>query len=395
MNSDTAVVLRELVLVGGGHSHVGVLKCLARNRLPGVRVTLISSDERTPYSGMLPGYVAGHYAYDDVHIDLRRLARFAGARLLCDEVVGVDRERRAVLCRNRPPVAYDRLSLNVGSTPAVDRVQGAAEFAIPVKPIGQFNERWLALLERVRCSSAPLTIAVVGAGVAGVELTLAMQYRLQCEPDASERGRQRVSFHLFSADPHILPTHNVRVREKLETLLAARGVVVHRAAEVSRVFRGGLQTRDGQTLAADEVVWVTQAGGAPWLRDTGLELDGGGFIRVADTLQTVSDPLIFAVGDCAALTGTALEKAGVFAVRQGPPLAENLRRSLLGKPLRAWRPQRRWLALISTGDRYAIASRGAWQTEGAWVWRWKDWIDRRFMARFCDLPTLEEPAGGP
>jgi len=394
MNSDTAVVLRDLVFVGGGHAHVGALKCLARYRLPGVRVSLISSDQRTPYSGMLPGYVAGHYGYDDVHIDLRRLASFAGARFLCDEVVGVDRGRRTVLCRNRPPVAYDRLSLNVGSTPAVDRVPGAAEFAIAVKPIGQFNERWLALLERVRRSSAPLTIAVVGAGVAGIELLLAMQYRLQyeleLELDASERGRLGrlgVSFHLFSAGHHILPTHNARVREKLETLLAARGVVVHRAAEVSRVFRGGLQTRDGQLLAADEVVWVTQAGGVPWLRDTGLELDSGGFIRVSDTLQTVSDPFIFAVGDCAAMVGTALEKAGVFAVRQGPPLAENLRRSLLGKPLRAWRPQRRWLALISTGDRYAIASRGAWQSEGAWVWRWKDWIDRRFMARFSDLPT--------
>jgi len=175
-------------------------------------------------------------------------------------------------------------------------------------------------------------------------------------------------------------------------VLAERGVAIHRDAEVTAVYAGGLQARNGEALAADEIVWVTQAGGASWLRETGLALDGDGFIRVRDTLQSETDPLVFAAGDCASMPGLPLEKAGVFAVRMGKPLAENLRRTVLRRPLLAYRPQRRWLALISTGDRHAVASRGGLFARGDWVWRWKDGIDRRFMRRFNELEPMAEPA---
>jgi selenide,water dikinase len=384
-------ILRDIVLVGGGHSHVGVLRQFGRRPLPGVRLTVICTDTHTPYSGMLPGYIAGHYSYDQVHIDLRRLAVFAGARFFRDEVIGLDRERRRVLCRDRPPLAYDLLSINIGSTPRLDGVAGAAEKVLPIKPIRCFNEGWLALLQRVCGHPGGTTIAVVGAGAGGVELTLAMQYRLRRELQALGRDPDELRLHLFSANREILSTHNARVRRTFERVLAERGVVVHRLAEVSSVSHAQLATRSGERLAADEIIWVTQAGGAGWLRETGLSLDSGGFILVGDTLQTVSDPLVFAAGDCAAMIDVPLEKAGVFAVRQGRPLAENLRRSLLAMSLRRYRPQARWLALISTGDRRAVASRGAVCAEGAWVWRWKDRIDRRFMAGFQDLPPIDEP----
>ena len=390
MQTPEQPVLRDVVLVGGGHSHVVVLKRFGMEPLPGVRLTVVCTDTHTPYSGMLPGYIAGHYGYDDVHIDLRRLAEFAGARFYRDEVVGLDRENRRVLCRQRPPVAYDRLSINIGSTPDMTKVDGAADNAIPVKPIRRFNGRWLALLERVRRHAGETTIALVGAGAGGVELTLAMQYRLRNELRSLGRDPDELRFHLFSAEPAILPTHNARVRESFERVLGERGVVVHRGAKVNQVARGRLVTHTGETLDADEIVWVTQAGGAAWLRDTGLALDESGFIQVRDTLQTLTDPLIFAAGDCAAMVGRPLEKAGVFAVRQGRPLAENLRRAVLEQPLRGYRPQGRWLALISTGDRYAVASRGTFHAEGNWVWRWKDWIDQRFMAKFRDLPEMAD-----
>ncbi|WP_291993970.1 selenide, water dikinase SelD [Candidatus Accumulibacter sp. ACC003] len=394
MRGSEQPVLRDIVLVGGGHSHVVVLGRFAMRPEPGVRLTLICSDTHTPYSGMLPGYIAGHYSYDEVHIDLRRLAEFAGARYYQDEVVGLERTQRKVLCARRPPVAYDRVSINVGSMPAVDRVAGAAEHALPVKPIRRFNDRWLALLERVRRHAGETTIALVGAGAGGVELTLAMQYRLRNELRALGRNPDELHFHLFSAERDILPTHNARVRQSFERVLAARGVVVHRAAEVSEVSHGQLRTRSGETLSADEIVWVTQAGAAAWLRTTGLALDDSGFVQVRASLQSVDDAQVFAAGDCAAMVDAPLEKAGVFAVRQGRPLADNLRRSLLGQPLRSYRPQARWLALISTGDRYAIASRGFLHFKGGWVWRWKDWVDRRFMARFNDLPSmLARPSG--
>ena len=385
-------VLRDIVLVGGGHSHVGVLKRFGMHPVPGVRLTVICRDTHTPYSGMLPGYIAGHYSYDDVHIDLRRLAAFAGARFYRDEAIALDRAGKKVLCRSRPPVPYDLLSINIGSTPMLANVAGAAEHAIPVKPIHAFNQRWLALLERVVRHPGAMNIAVVGAGAGGVELTLAMQYRLRNELRAAGRDPQDLHFHLLDSGSAILPTHNGAVRDAFEAVLRDRGVQLHRNARVDRVDAGQLRTVDAAVVRADEVVWVTRASGAPWLRDTGLALDDAGFIEVKDTLQTVTDPEVFAAGDIAAMVGQPREKAGVFAVRQGPPLAENLRRAVEGRPLRAYRAQRHWLALISTGDKYAVASRGGLNFQGAWVWRWKDWIDRRFMRRFSEFPAMQEAA---
>ena len=383
------------MLVGGGHSHVIVLKKFGMKPIPGVRLTLICTDMHTPYSGMLPGYVAGHYDYDQVHIDLSRLAVFAGARLYRDEVIGLDRANQKVLCCNRPAVPYDQLSINIGSTPQLHQVAGAAEHAIAVKPIQRFNDRWLALLERVKTHPGKTTIAVVGAGAGGVELLLAMQWRLRKELTSQGRNPDELVFHLFTGVANILPTHNPGVRKRFESVLAMRSVVVHRNAEVKQVSAGRLQTTSGESLDADEIVWVTRAGGAAWLKDTGLALDTEGFIQVQDTLQTVSDPNIFAAGDIASMVNYKLEKAGVFAVRQGPPLTENLRRAVGGTTLEAYRPQTTWLALISTGDKYAIASRGWLGFAGDWVWKWKDWIDRRFMDKFQDFPDMDLTASAP
>ena len=394
MESPDRPVLRDIVLVGGGHSHVGVLRHFAMQPLRGVRLTVICRDTHTPYSGMLPGYIAGHYRYDEVHIDLRRLAQFAGARFFRDEALGLDRVARKVLCRDRPLVPYDLLSINIGSTPRMDNVSGAREHVIPVKPIHAFNERWLSLLERIRDHAGATRIAVVGGGAGGVELTLAMQHRLRNELRALGRDPDELRFDLLNAEADILPTHNAMVRGSFARVLAERGVVVHRNAEVDHVSPGRLVTATGEVLEADEIVWVTRASGAPWLRETGLALDADGFIQVADTLRSVTDRNVFAAGDIASLVGHPLEKAGVFAVRQGPPLAENLRRAVEGRPLVSYRPQRRWLALISTGDRSAVASRGRLWLSGDWVWRWKDWIDRRFMAKYCDLPAMAADPGG-
>jgi selenide,water dikinase len=395
MQAKDSPVTRDIVLIGGGHSHVGVMYMLAMIPLPGVRLTVICTDTDTPYSGMLPGYIAGHYGFDDVHIDLRRLAVFAGARYYRDEVVGIDRVGRKVLCRGRPPVSYDVLSINIGSTPQLARVAGAVEHAVPVKPIRRFNERWLALLDRV-CRHAGLTrIAVVGAGAGGVELLLAMQYRLRKELVTLKRNPDELHFHLFSADAEILRTHNGAVRQTFENVLAERGVQVHHAAEVTQVDAGHLRTKNGDIFDADEIIWVTQAGGAAWLRETGLALDENGFIRIRDTLQTATDDAIFATGDCASMIDHPLEKAGVFAVRMAKPLAENLRRTLMHQPMIAYRPQQRWLALISTGDQYAVASRGAFYARGKWVWRWKDWIDRRFMRKFSDFAAMPDSGRSP
>jgi selenide,water dikinase len=246
MQTSEQPTLRDIVLIGGGHSHVGVLRRFAMKPLAGVRLNLISSDSHTPYSGMLPGYIAGHYDFDAVHIDLDRLCVFAGARMFRAEAVGLDRSARRVLCRDRPPIAYDLLSINIGSAPQMAQVPGADAFAVPVKPIRQFNERWLALLERVRRHAGPCTIAVVGGGAGGVELTLAMQFRLRNEIQALGRDPDELSFHLFTAGSEILPTHSVGVRKRFEQVLQGRGVILHCNAEVREVSSGGLTSAEGQ-----------------------------------------------------------------------------------------------------------------------------------------------------
>lgn len=395
MHQPSQPILRDIVLLGGGHSHVVVLRQFAMRPVPGVRITLICRDTHTPYSGMLPGYIAGHYSYDEVHIDLARLAQFAGARFLRDEATGLDLAEQRVLCRRRPPVPYDLLSINIGSTPQVSEVPGAADYAVPVKPINQFNDRWLTLLSRVREHPGARRIAVVGGGAGGVELILSLQYRLRRELQTQGRNPEALDFHLLTASDEVLPTHNRRVRQIFEQKLEQRGIHLHAGSRVTRLEGHRLVTDSCEQLDADEIVWVTQAGGAAWLQETGLELDERGFILVRDTLQSLTDDRVYAAGDIATAVNHPREKAGVFAVRQGPPLARNLRLSVQGKTPRPFTPQKTWLALISTGDQHAVASRGALGVAGDWVWRWKDWIDRGFMRRFSDLPTMTVGAGEP
>lgn len=395
MQSPAQPVLRDIVLVGGGHSHVAVLKQFGMNPVPGVRLTLICRDTHTPYSGMLPGYIAGHYSYDDVHIDLSRLAQFAGARFYRDEASGLDLAENRVLCKTRPAVPYDYLSINIGSAPGMTQVNGAHEHAVPVKPIHRFSAHWQELLQRLETHRGVLTLAVVGGGAGGVELMLATEHRLRKELKARGQDPSLLEFHLFSAADKILPTHNAKVRKRFSDVLQKRKIQVHLQAKVDQVDKRQLRTSDGRFFTADEILWVTQASGAVWLKETGLELDTAGFIKVQDTLQSVTDPKVFAAGDIATMVNHPREKAGVFAVRQGPPLAENLRRSIQGKPLKPYTPQKDWLALITTGNKYAVASRGDIGFYGLWVWHWKNWIDRRFMARFSELPAMEAQTEAP
>jgi len=393
MQTSSTPIVKDLVLVGGGHSQIKVLKTFGMKPVPGVRLTLICKDVMTPYSGMLPGLIAGHYGFEETHIDLGRLARFAGARFYNDAAVGLDLASRKVLCLGRPPVAYDLISINIGSTPVTTSVPGAAENVVPVKPIDRFVAHWEKLRERVLDRGRPTRIGVVGGGAGGVEMLLAIQYRLRQLLAAGGRDGLSVEYHLLTDAEEILPTHNPRVRRKFQRVLQERGVKVYTGHRVIAVDPGLIRCEKGFQLELDEILWVTWAGAAGWVSETGLDVDGKGFVRVNDFLQSTSHPDVFAAGDIASMVEHPRPKAGVFAVRQGPALAANLRRALLGRPLKPHRPQKKFLSLVSTGDRYAIASRSNWSLEGKAIWRWKDWIDRRFMAIYSDLPDMAESAG--
>lgn len=358
--------MTHLVLAGAGHAQVEALRQFARRPRPGTRLTLVTREAFAPYSGMLPGLVAGLYGFADAHIDAAGLARTAGAEFVLDEVCGVDAAQKLVLRRNGPPISYDVLSLDTGARP--DASVPGAEQAIAVKPIDRFLEQFEAMAARLGGSSR---VAVVGAGAGGVELMLAAERRL--------RGGSR-SFVLVAGSPDILPGFPAPFRQRLRAILAARGIEVLTNSRVSSLDRASLQTASGP-VTADEVLWTTQAAAASWVRESGLPVDSGGFLRVDGYLQVVGQPSVFAAGDMT----DAAPKSGVYAVRAGPVLGHNLRAALDGKALRWYRPQRRALYIVSTGERHGVATRNGVMLEGDWVWRVKDWLDRRFVARFNNL----------
>jgi len=373
-----SVADKNLVLVGGGHAQVYVIDSFIKRPMPGVRLTLLARDVLTPYSGMLPGYIAGHYTAEQCYIDLAPLAERAGARLVHDEAAGIDRNARTVVCRDGPPIPYDIVSLDIGSTPNLRIVSGAERFATPVKPVSTLRERWATLLARVEREAGPLRFVTVGGGAAGVEVTLAMRHRLRTLAKEHGRDPDAYSFTIVTKG-ELLEDHNASVRRRFKRVLAARGVPFVEHDPVRAVEAGRVVCASGRVFNYDELIWVTEAGGAPWLAETGLALDRAGFVIVDSTLRSVTDPRIFAAGDVASNRDHPRPKAGVFAVRQGPPLAENLHRVLAGEEPLPFTPQREFLSLISTGDKYAIASRGSWAAEGRLVWWLKDQIDRRWM----------------
>ena len=374
----------ELLLVGGGHAHVQVLRALAMKPLLGVRVTVVSREIHTPYSGMLPGHLAGFYSHDDIHIDLGPLANRAGARLIHDEITGLDAASRRVHFDRRPSLRYDVLSLDTGSTPALDALEGDGERIVPVKPISAFLPRFEALLERIAASSDALDVAVVGGGAGGAELVLSVAERLR-----KEGQLERVRLHLVCAGHGPLEHAGPAVRRRFEQALADSGIEVHRGQRIVRADRCSLLTAQGAAIAADEVLWVTQAAAPQWPQAAGLAVDDAGFIEVGPTLQSRSHPEVFAAGDLAALVDAPRPKSGVYAVRAGPVLARNLRAFIRDEALEAWQPQARALYLVTTGTRDAVVVHERIPAfAGRWVWRWKDWIDRRFMARFTRLPVM-------
>lgn len=262
---------------------------------PSVRLTLITRDLMTPYSGMLPGVIAGLYTSAQAHIDLVRLTTATGTRLIHADAVGLDRANKRVLLAGRPPIAYDIVSIDVGIAPALARISGAVERAITVKPIGSFINKFNSLMERCRRPDGPRRIVLIG----GVEWLLSVRTRLLAETRAAGVNADALSFALVT-NGEILATHNARVRDAFRRVFAARGIALHEHRSARTVTTNKIKLENGQAVAADAVSVMTDAAAPAWFRDTGLDLDPNGFLAVGPTLQTTNDPDVFAAGDCAA-----------------------------------------------------------------------------------------------
>jgi selenide,water dikinase len=388
-------IVKDVVLVGAGHAHVQVLKRFGMKPVPGVRLTLITREVHTPYSGMLPGLIAGRYGFDDAHIDTGPLCRFAGARLYHSVAEGIDRAAGTVLCDNRPPVPYDILSIDIGATPNTTGVPGADEYAVAVKPIDSFLRRFEDLRRRVLAAKGKRRILMVGGGASSVELLLSLDTRLRKELRDAGHDPAPLAIGLITAADRVLPDLPQAFSSRFALILRRRGIKVMTGARVSGVGRGAVRIEGRGGLAADEILWATESQAPGWLKETGLALDDRGFLAVDAQLRVRGEQNIFAAGDVIGFTPRPLAKSGVYAVRAGPVLAENIRSAVTGGKLKSYRPQRDAMYLVSTGEPYAVGTRNGLVFGGEWVWRWKDRIDRRFMGHFNRLPEMAvEPKPG-
>ncbi len=369
---------KHLILVGGGHSHVTVIKRFAMQPVPGLKVTLVTPSLKTPYSGMLPGCVAGHYSVDEIYIDLAKLCFKANVDWILTEASGLDPERQLLKLSGRPDLQYDYLSLDVGITPDLGDLKVGANQVTPVKPIASFLGRLTQLQQQLTPAQR---IVVVGGGAASIELVMALAERSKEKRSSSSQDSQ---LHLVSSEEVLLKEAPTGTRRIIEQTLVGYGVSVTTNARITQYVDGVLTTDQGDEIRADHVLWATGASPLPWLHRSGLECDEKGYVSVGETLQSVSHANIFAVGDTAHMVASPRPKAGVYAVRQGPWLARNLRAIALGESLKPFKPQSRHLALIALGEQKAVGYRNGLSVSGRWVWRLKDWIDRRFLAQFND-----------
>ena len=375
--------MKRLVLLGGGHAHVHVLAELAREPMPGVQAVLATPHPRQIYSGMLPGWMAGHYTLDQCTIALEPLARAAKVELALSPAVSMNANERTVTLADGRVAEYDVLSIDTGSLFDRDAIKGAREHGLFLRPIEHFvqlYERLLAL-----ATDRLFNLVVIGGGAAGFEVALAIHHRF------NGAGVERARVCLVTGDSTVLPAFSPAVRERaLGVLRRARVTVLNqRCIEISS---GQVQLDNGARLVCDVPLLALPTVAPGWLQGSALALDAHGFVSTTPTLQSASHAEVFAAGDVASRNDRELPRSGVFAVRAGPALALNLRRHLAGGPLQPWQPKERSLYLLSCGARRAIASRGQLSVQGRWVWAWKDWIDRRFVARYAEPVPAPESA---
>jgi pyridine nucleotide-disulfide oxidoreductase family protein len=381
--------MTKLVLAGAGHAHAQVLLEFGRSRPSGLRqLILVSPHALAPYSGMVPGWMAGFYRWEECCIDFRALCRHAGATFIQSEISAINPSSSTLMLEDGRQLRYDWLSLNVGSTlkPA-----GNSTHLLPVRPLQRLHDGWTGLLRslREREPEAPFRLVMVGGGAAAVETMLALHHAIHhaahhaifpsFSPAASSRGAE---FVLATSGSKLVSGLSPRAAQMLAESLKRASIRVIYDFDALSADNGVAHARDGRDIAAEAVLWATGAEPHDWLADSGLATDNRGFVSIDPTLRSVSHPKVFATGDCAGFT-PPLPKAGVYAVRMGRVLARNLRAVIEGKKLAVFKPQRRYLVLVETGDERAVASWGPLAVKGRLVWRWKQHIDRRFLRKYA------------
>lgn len=358
----------QIVFVGGGHTHSLVLHAMRQRPFANAAVTVINPGRTAPYSGMLPGFVAGHYPREALNIDIAQLCDEVGARFIDGRAVAMAGDARTVLLEDGTALPYDLASFDVGITSAMPGIPGFADHAVPAKPLGIFAGRW----DAYRNAAGEKSVIVIGGGIAGAELAMAMAHAL--------RQRNRNAEIRLIDRSSILADNSETARKSVRAELDRNGIEIIENAPVREVQPDGVVIEGGSRIAANFIVGAAGATPHPWIAQTGLDLHDG-YIKVNKALQASADG-VYAVGDCAHLVDNPRPKAGVYAVREAPVLFNNLHSALTGSPPQDYVPQSDYLKLVSLGGKRAFGEKFGFGFSGALVWRLKDHIDRKFMNQF-------------
>lgn len=380
-----------IALLGAGHTHAHILRMWGMKPISDTRLVCISDAGQATYSGMLPGTLAGLYPPEAMQIDLVRLCRSVGSLLLRDEVIGLDAEQQALLFKERPPLHFDVLSIGIGSIPDRSMLSGDDDGVLAIKPMQTFLARFGdAVSGSSKMDPAKLRVVIVGGGVAGVEIALAL-------PGWFQTHHQEMSFEIVLLDGNAQLARGVTpaAARIAQRELTRRAVQVELGDPVKSLGDHQAVLASGRTIDFDLGILATAATPPSLLEKLNLPLDERGFLQTSATLQSTSNQPIFAVGDTGTMVGSRCPKAGVYAVRQGPFLWENIHRLLDGEQLVEYRPQKNFLKLLSLGDQRAIASYRGLGFKGRWCWKWKDEIDRRFMQKYQFYESSSMTTGSP
>jgi selenide,water dikinase len=370
---------KQVILVGGGHSHVQVLEALASEPLEDAVVTVVVDKPIAIYSGMVPGYVAGQYRADELEIDVPALCRHAGVEVIVRSAESIDADQQRIQVEGYDPIRYDLASINVGSTVAGLDTPGIRSHAIPTRPISDLVARVDGLVERAqsRVPKDPFRIIVVGGGAGGVELAFTFRERL------IRSAAGPVTTTLIHAGRRILEGYPASLAQRVCRHAEPRDIDILCGRRVTSADATKVMLDNDIRLPFDALIWVTGAVSHPIFERSGLPVEERGFVRTRSTLQVDGYDNLFAVGDCATLDEfPKTPKAGVYAVRQGPYLTANLRAALKGEALETYHPQSDFLTLLNLGDGTALGAKWGRSFQGRWVMRLKDWIDQSFMERF-------------
>lgn len=364
---------RRLVLVGGGHAHLHVLRELARRPIAGLEAVLVAPGDHY-YSGMVPGYLQGQYEADELRFDLGAMAARAGARLVTATAQRIDTASREVLAGGAR-LPFDVCSLDVGSEAAGEDVPGVAAHAFTLRPMARAVELRARLRALIASEPSPAFV-VVGAGAGGVEVAFALRQALVA---AGSSG----SVALVEGGSAVLPEFEPDMRTLVTDVLRQRGVSLVLGGRATAVSGSAVTLHNGATVPADLVVWVPGAAASALVAESGLPRDEDGYLLVDRSLRAVDGASVWGAGDCVTLRDFPdVAKAGVYAVREAPTLDRSLRAGLgQGRPGR-YRPQRSYLALLNTGGGCAIMRWKGLHRHSRWAWKLKDMIDRRFVRRY-------------